>query len=119
MMIEIAVQIIGVWVLTIMVYFLNPLNNPNNPESLNCYYHPLNCSFRSLASKNCDERVSDAEWQICATQTQDLVRIYRISTPLRANSAILSAGPDGMVVIDCGSRTALATALVFLIRAAL
>lgn len=111
--------VIGVWGLAIMVYFLNPLNNPNNPESLNCYYHPLNCAFRSLASKNSDERVSDAEWHVCATQTQDLVRIYRISTPLRANSAILSAGPGGMVGIDCGTRTAIATALVFFLRALL
>lgn len=47
----ILLKILGVWLLCEMVYWINPLNDPNNPESIRNYYHPENISARHTITK--------------------------------------------------------------------
>ena len=48
-------KILGIWLLCVMVYWANPLNNPNNPESPRNYYHPVNIRTRQGMAKEIEK----------------------------------------------------------------
>lgn len=55
-------QFLGVWLFSVMVFFMNPLNDPTKPGSRMNYYHPDNVMVREEARINYGGRAV-AEWR--------------------------------------------------------
>lgn len=98
---ELIGQIIGLWALAVVVYFKNPLNDPSNPESLNCYYHPLNCLLREAQERHKGMILTDPHAYL--DEVEELRNHYDKRTTSFGDGA--SASQESLVNIDCICRT--------------
>jgi hypothetical protein len=113
-MIELIGQIIGLWALAVVVYFKNPLNDPSNPESLNCYYHPLNCLLREAIQKHRKALATGAGINSYLSEVEELRNHYDKRTTSFGDGALASR--ERLVNIDCICRTGGTLLLCMILR---